>query len=417
MFRIAFTIGLTLTVCSLSVNASPQAQAAEKEKKAEDNYLKIAKQIITRYDQNADSQLNAEEWEKMLLSPASADANEDQQITVAEYAKWARSKDRSKKSQAKSKTKVSDADAKPILAKKTKAQTKPNEPQNLAEAKDQQLTKQTRNSEENRQAEQKLIEQITRQLEQREREGQQRREMEQRQRPEEGGPERREMVDRERHEIEQQRRHAMQERAPHGQHGQGEQAARELQEERARLRRAYAEAAQQFPENHPQLMEIQRGLEEIRERANRMSHQHHIDTGEHPRANHQQHHNHQQHNQGEAAPHRNHDHENHHPNRDDRRQGPDMPIEKRLELLRIAFDHLDEAGMEDLADETRRRGEELERQLHQHNDHDNHPGNNQIQHLIEESHRAVHAVNQRLDQLQRELQEMRDQFDQLRNQR
>ena len=113
MFRIAFTIGLTLTVCSLSVNASPQAQAAENEKKAEDNYLKIAKQIITRYDQNADSQLNAEEWEKMLLSPAGADANKDQQITITEYAKWARSKDRSKKPQAKSKTKVSDSDAKP----------------------------------------------------------------------------------------------------------------------------------------------------------------------------------------------------------------------------------------------------------------------------------------------------------------
>ena len=90
-----------------------------------------------------------------------------------------------------------------------------------------------------------------------------------------------------------------------------------------------------------------------------------------------------------------------------------MPIEKRLELLRVAFDHLNEAGMEDLADETRRRGEELERQMHR----ENGDGNNQIQHLIEESHRAVHAVNQRLDQLQRELQEMREQFNQLRNQR
>jgi septal ring factor EnvC (AmiA/AmiB activator) len=66
-----------------------------------------------------------------------------------------------------------------------------------------------------------------------------------------------------------------------------------------------------------------------------------------------------------------------------------------------------------LAEETKRRGKELEQQLQRENGH----GNDQIQRLIEESHRAIHAVNQRLDQLQRELQEMREQFNRVRNQR
>ena len=129
MFRIAFIIGLILTAFSLSVTASPQSQPAKNEKNADDNYLKIAKQIITRYDQNDDKQLNAEEWQKMLLSPAKADANQDQQITVDEYARWARSKDRSKKTPAttaqKTKSKVSDAAIKPTPSKKTKTQPKP----------------------------------------------------------------------------------------------------------------------------------------------------------------------------------------------------------------------------------------------------------------------------------------------------
>ena len=90
-----------------------------------------------------------------------------------------------------------------------------------------------------------------------------------------------------------------------------------------------------------------------------------------------------------------------------------MPAEERLELLRVAYDHLTEAGMHDLAEETKRRGKELEQQLQRENGH----GNEQIKRLIEESHRAVHAVNQRLDQVQRELQEMREQFNRLRNQR
>ena len=97
----------------------------------------------------------------------------------------------------------------------------------------------------------------------------------------------------------------------------------------------------------------------------------------------------------------------------DRDHEREMPIEERLELLRVAFDHLNDAGMHDLAEETKRRGEELERQLRERNAH----GSDQIHRLIEESHRAIHAVNQRLDQVQRELQEMRDQFNRLRNQR
>ena len=90
-----------------------------------------------------------------------------------------------------------------------------------------------------------------------------------------------------------------------------------------------------------------------------------------------------------------------------------MPAEERLELLLVAYDHLTEAGMHDLAEETKRRAKELEQQLQRENGH----GNEQIKRLIEESHRAIHAVNQRLDQVQRELQEMREQFNRLRNQR
>ncbi|MDB4644926.1 hypothetical protein OAF37_02595, partial [Rubripirellula sp.] len=86
---------------------------------------------------------------------------------------------------------------------------------------------------------------------------------------------------------------------------------------------------------------------------------------------------------------------------------------KRIEMLRVAFDHLTEAGMHDLAEATKRRGQDLEQEMRK----DNGSDQAQVQHLIEASNRAIHAVNQRLDQVQRELQEMREQFNQLRNQR
>ena len=102
------------------------------------------------------------------------------------------------------------------------------------------------------------------------------------------------------------------------------------------------------------------------------------------------------------------DHEHHEDHQRDHGHHRDMPLEERIELLRIAFDHLNEAGMQDLADETRRRGEELERQRE--HEHGHKPENAHLQHLLEESHRAIHALNQRLDQVQRELQEMRGQL-------
>ena len=165
MFRIAFIIGLILTAFSLSVTASPLPQQEAKKKQADDNYTKTAKQIIARYDTNDDKKLNKQEWQKMLLSPAKADANQDQQITVEEYAKWARSNDLSGKTQpappTKSKPKTSPEKASPKKAaqnQKTKPQQK-NESRN--EDKANQLREQReqlenlRNQQREKQAQQK----------------------------------------------------------------------------------------------------------------------------------------------------------------------------------------------------------------------------------------------------------------------
>ncbi|MDE0867104.1 MAG: hypothetical protein OSA98_25280 [Rubripirellula sp.] len=69
--------------------------------------------------------------------------------------------------------------------------------------------------------------------------------------------------------------------------------------------------------------------------------------------------------------------------------------------------------MNDLAEEAMHRVEDMERQLHQ----DDGPEHQQVQHLVEESHRAIHAVNERLDQIQREVHEMREQFQRMRGDR
>jgi hypothetical protein len=442
MFRIAFIIGLILTAFSLSVTASPLPQQPAGKKKVDDNYIKSAKQIIGRYDTNGDEKLSKQEWQKMLLNPAKADANQDQQITVDEYARWARSKDRSRKSKEVKPTQIKPTTALESPAQKSPAQKSPAqkkqikpqpkvEPQNEPEVrrlraqrlqaenqKNQERARQAEGKNGQDQSEQELIEQIERQLEQRDR-----RESEQR--------ERREMEQRERREMEQNRRREMEHHATHGEKEDWEHEFRKLEEARALLHREQEEAARKFGDDHPRRRTIQKELDEIegvmkqmfRERGEHVARHENREheNREHENREHEnrEHHEHDDHGRDDHESHQ-HEHDGHEDHGDherhdhvDRDHEREMPIEERLELLRVAFDHLNDAGMHDLAEETKRRGEELERQLRERNAH----GSDQIHRLIEESHRAIHAVNQRLDQVQRELQEMRDQFNRLRNQR
>lgn len=48
--------------------------------------LAYAEQIIGRYDKDGSRSLDEQEWKPMLMSPASADLNQDHIVTVEEYA-------------------------------------------------------------------------------------------------------------------------------------------------------------------------------------------------------------------------------------------------------------------------------------------------------------------------------------------
>lgn len=459
MFRIAFIIGLILTACSISVTASPLPQPAEDNKKPDDNYLKIAKQIITRYDKDDDKKLSTDEWKKMLLSPAKADVNKDQQITVDEYARWARSKDRSKKAEPNrpAQTKPQPAPQKPKADGPKPAPPQKFQPQKLQQLKKPQpkntdelkLVRENREKQEE-QREQQLVEQIERELEQREqreREETKRRAMEQRERVEIEQNRRREIEERERDEMEQNRRRERgqrernemeqnqrrereqrerdemnqnqrrerEQRDSHEGNTHWENQIRSLEEARAQLHREHEDVARRPDENHTRRMAIRSEMDKLdaaMEEIFQKQKMHQPEQHERHDSNTRQHGNHHEdgnhHDNGEH-----HGHGNDGEHRHDPRHDGEMPAEKRIELLRIAFDHLAEAGMHDLAEEAWRRAKDMEQEIRR----DNGPDREQVQHLIEESHRAIHAVNQRLDQVQRELQEMREQFNQLRNQR
>ena len=443
MFRIAFTIGLILTSFSLNVTASPQPQEADNKKKADDNYIKTAKQIITRYDTNNDKKLGQQEWQKMLLSPEKADANQDQQITVDEYAKWARSKDRSGKVQATPPTQPEPKETPQMQAQNKNNKTQPTNDggeilasrDQLASQRNQDRAKQAQEKAQQERREQELVEQIEGQLAQRERremEERERRDIEQQEREERGQRdieqrereergrrdfEQREREERGRRDMEQNRQREMQDHPPRDKNEHWENDFRRLEETRALLNREHEEVSRKFGDDHPRRLAIERELNEIEGVMKRIFHE----RGDHEHGNHDRgdhdHRNHDhgnqdrgEHNDGDR---RNHDRDPHEQGDHEHHRENEMPTAQRLELLRVAYDHLQEAGMHDLAEATKRRGVELEQQLRQDNGHDN----GQIQRLIEESHRAIHAVNQRLDQVQRELQEMREQFDRLRNER
>lgn len=54
----------------------------------DEKFLKYAERIIQRYDSNKDAKLVPDEYAKMLMSPAPADADNDGEITIVEYAAW-----------------------------------------------------------------------------------------------------------------------------------------------------------------------------------------------------------------------------------------------------------------------------------------------------------------------------------------
>ena len=53
-----------------------------------DRYVSYASRLIDRYDKNDDGELTSGEWKTMLMTPKPADTNDDDVITLAEYAKW-----------------------------------------------------------------------------------------------------------------------------------------------------------------------------------------------------------------------------------------------------------------------------------------------------------------------------------------
>ena len=54
----------------------------------DEKLMKYAERVVARYDKNGDSLLTANEYEKMLMSPAPADSDNNGVITITEYASW-----------------------------------------------------------------------------------------------------------------------------------------------------------------------------------------------------------------------------------------------------------------------------------------------------------------------------------------
>ena len=80
------------TVASSSSSSSSSTSAPASGGSIDDKYLKVGQRIVGRYDKNEDGALTASEWEKMLMSPAAADADRDGRITAEEYALWMQSR-------------------------------------------------------------------------------------------------------------------------------------------------------------------------------------------------------------------------------------------------------------------------------------------------------------------------------------
>lgn len=91
----------------------------------------------------------------------------------------------------------------------------------------------------------------------------------------------------------------------------------------------------------------------------------------------------------------------HRPHREHR--GPDEDIARRLEHMRIALEHLNQAGLHDIAEHVAERAEAAERELHEHQRH--HEGD------------VMHEVMKQLEELRHEVGRLRDDVNELRKKR
>lgn len=89
------------------------------------------------------------------------------------------------------------------------------------------------------------------------------------------------------------------------------------------------------------------------------------------------------------------------PNREPR--GPHEDIARRLEHMRIAVDHLKQAGLHDVAEHVAQRAEAAERELHEHRQG--------------QGGDVMHEIMKQLDELRHEVGRLRDEVNELREKR
>ncbi len=87
----------------------------------------------------------------------------------------------------------------------------------------------------------------------------------------------------------------------------------------------------------------------------------------------------------------------------DEQGGPHDDIARRLEHMRIAVEHLNHAGLHDIAEHVAERAEATERELHEHHRH--HEGD------------VIHEIMKQLDELRHEVGGLRDEVSELREKR
>jgi len=86
----------------------------------------------------------------------------------------------------------------------------------------------------------------------------------------------------------------------------------------------------------------------------------------------------------------------------------------RVEHLRIAAEHLEQADMPDMAHELRRRAEALQREGEHQRDHADQPGNRSLHHGVEEREVAERLADQ-VRQLHQEMSRLREELNELRS--
>ena len=84
-------------------------------------------------------------------------------------------------------------------------------------------------------------------------------------------------------------------------------------------------------------------------------------------------------------------------------RGPQDEIARRLEHMRVAVEHLNHAGLHDIAEHVAERAETAERELHEHHRH--HEGD------------PIHEIMKQLDEIRHEVGRLRDEVNELREKR